>query len=113
MLPHLGAVVKAVVGGMPGSHGTFLSSWPASLREQPFSCCSLAHLTKPDTRRASKAKGILGGLKLSKGMTPASFRVPACKTLTWGGKMHVCIKGVLAKLYTFQVLSGLLEKKKK
>lgn len=26
--------------------------------------------------------------------------------------MHVCIKGVLAKLYTFQVLSGLLEKKK-
>lgn len=61
-------MVKAVVGGMPGSHGTFLSSWPASLREQPFSCCSLAHLTKPDTRRASKAKGILGGLKLSKGL---------------------------------------------
>lgn len=63
-----------------------------------------SHQTRhlPDSRRASKAKGTLGGLKLFKGMTPASPRVTACKTLMWGGKMHICIKAVYQSFKLFR-----------
>lgn len=63
-----------------------------------------SHQTRhlPDSRRASKAKGTLGGLKLFKGMTPASSRVTACETLMWGGKMHICIKAVYQSFKLFR-----------